>query len=255
MAKKPGKAADVKLAEPGTARKEKPATQTAREKRTKQKATAPPVTEPARKKRGRPTKAEKAAEEQRIREAQKRRQLTTAEWRKIRTEYMKGKTTYAKLSEKYSISASVIRKRASSERWTDRKHKLDAKVEQKTVERVSDARARELARIAEIQEEVDDLLDATVKAIGTIKPEKFDDLRGLESLAKAVNMALMTKRDLYNLPNESERAKIESLREKARLDRQKYEDERAEKARLAAEAANTVIRIVYDGGEGGALDE
>ena len=71
MAKKPAKEA-VELAAPE------------KKKRTT-KPPERPVTEPARKKRGRPTKAEKAAEEERIRQAQKRRQLTTAEWRKIRT--------------------------------------------------------------------------------------------------------------------------------------------------------------------------
>ena len=30
--------------------------------------------------------------------------LTTAEWRKIRLEYVKGKTTYKKLAEKYGLT-------------------------------------------------------------------------------------------------------------------------------------------------------
>ena len=240
MAKKPAKEA-VELAAPE------------RKKQTRKKP-APPVTEPARKKRGRPTKAEKAEQERKIREAQKHRQLTTAEWRKIRTEYMKGRTTYAKLAEKYSVSASMIRKRASSERWKERKNKLDTKVEQKTVERIADARARELERLAEISDKVDAFLDAAVDAVGAIQIKKHEDMRGLESLTKAVQIAVQTKRDLYNIPNEADRAKIESLREKAKLDRQRYEDEKAEKAKLAQAAENTMIRVVIEG-EGGALDE
>lgn len=236
MPKKPAKEADKKLAAPEA-------------KKPKAKAAAPP------KKRGRPTKAEKAAEEKRIQEARKHRELTTAEWRKIRMEYVRGKTTFAKLAEKYSLSAGYIRKKASLERWSEKKRKLDAKTEQKTIERVADARARELAKLMEIQDELDDVLDLTVKAFSELKPRKYDDARGLESLTKAINTAVQTKRDLYNLPNETDKAKIESLREKARLDRQRYEDEKAEKARMAAEAENTMIRVIVQGESGAPLDE
>lgn len=238
MPKKPAKAADGKPAAP-----EKKA------KKPEQKAAAPP------RKRGRPTKAEKAAEEQRIKKARETRELTTAEWRKIRMEYVRGKTTFAKLAEKYSLNAGYIRRRASKERWTEKKRNLDAKTEQKTIERVADARARELSKLMEIQDELDEVLDLTVKAFSELKPKKYDDARGLESLTKAINTAVQTKRDLYNLPNETEKAKIESLREKARLDRQKYEDEKAEKAKLAAEAQNTMIRVIVQGESEAPLDE
>ena len=235
MPKKPAKEADVKLAAP--------------EKKPKAKAAAPP------RKRGRPTKAEKAAEEKRIKKARETRELTTAEWRKIRMEYVRGKTTFAKLAEKYSLNAGYIRRRASKERWTEKKRNLDAKTEQKTIERCADARARELSKLMEIQDELDELLDLTVKAFAELKPKKYDDARGLESLTKAINTAVQTKRDLYNLPNDTEKAKIESLREKARLDRQKYEDEKAEKARMAAETENTMIRVIVQGESGAPLDE
>ena len=238
MPKKPAKAADGK-----------PAAPEARAKKPEQKAAAPP------KKRGRPTKAEKAAEEKRIQEARQRRELTTAEWRKIRMEYVRGKTTFAKLAEKYSLNAGYIRKKASLERWSEKKRKLEAKTEQKTIELCAAARARELSKLMTIQDELDEVLDLTVKAFSELKPKKYDDARGLESLTKAINTAVQTKRDLYNLPNETDRAKIESLREKARLDRQRYEDEKAEKARLAAEAENTMIRVIVQGESGAPLDE
>lgn len=217
MAKKPAKEADEKLAAPG-----------------KKKATKKPA------------------------EAKKRKtpkQLTPAEWRKIRIEYVKGKTTFAKLAEKYNVSSSNIRKRASLEHWTKKRSNLDAKVEQKTIERVAEARARELEKLAAISDRVDDILDAVVDAVGKLTVRKHDDMRGLESLTKAVQISLQTKRDLYSLPNETDRAKIESLREKAKLDRQRYEDEKAEKAKMAQAAANTMIRVVIEGEGGGALDE
>lgn len=216
---------------------------------------APVMEKPARKKKAKQPAARAPDQKKEPGKKPRRKPLTTAEWRKIRMEYVKGKTTFAKLAEKYHLTAGHIRKRASLEGWSKKKRDLDTKTEQKTIERVSDARARELERLAGISEQVDDFLDATVKAFSEIKPRKYDELRGVESLAKAIQIAVQTKRDLYNLPNEADRAKIESLREKSRLDRERYEAEKAEKARMAAEAENTMIRVVIEGDEGGALDE
>ena len=182
------------------------------------------------------------------------KQLPPADWRKIRMDYVKGKMTHAKIAEKYHVSVNTIYKRASLEGWTKKRKKLDRKVEEKTFERVAEARARELEKLAAIQEKVDDFLDAAVAAIGQVPLKKYDEMRGIESLTKAIQIAVQTKRDLYNIPNEADRAKIESLREKARLDRQRYEDEKAEKAKMAQAAADTMIRVVIEG-EGGALDE
>ena len=244
MAKKPAKEADEKLAAP--------------EKKTRKQRAAPPAVPvadpPAAEAKKAETKTKKPAEKK-AKQKKKHRQLTQAEWRKIRMEYVKGKTTFAKLAEKYPISASTIRKRASLERWTKKRNKLDTKVEQKTIERVAEARARELEKLAAISDRVDDILDAVVDAVGKLTVRKHDDMRGLESLTKAVQISLQTKRDLFNLPNETDRAKIESLREKAKLDRQRYEDEKAEKAKMAQAAANTMIRVVIEGEGGGALDE
>ena len=262
MAKKPAKEADVKLAAPEVKKQSRknPADVT-----KKQPEKKPNVVKTGKNYQDHP-KDNQAAVKQKARapaeppteEPKKRkphRQLTPAEWRKIRMEYVKGKTTFAKLAEKYNVSASNIRKRASSERWTAKRRKLDAKVEQKTVERIAEARARELEKLAAISDRVDDILDAVVDAVGRLTVRKHDDMRGLESLTKAVQISLQTKRDLYNLPNETDRAKIEALREKAALDRQRYEDEKAEKAKLAQAAADTMIRVVIEGEGGGALDE
>ena len=183
-------------------------------------------------------------------------QLTTAEWRKIRIEYVKGKTTYAKLAEKYGVAAGTIRKRASNEGWRKRKRVLDTKVEQKVLERVCDARAREFELIAAVNDSMDIVLNNLVQFIQQQPPSKYDDLRGVESLTKAIAQVVQTKRDLYNVPSEIDRAKIETLRDKQKLDREKFAEEQAEKAASKAAAENTMIRIVIEGeDEGGALDE
>ena len=201
----------------------------------------------AEKKKNTIPKTGKQAEEQ----PQKRTEpMTTAEWRKIRVEYVKGKTTYAKLAEKYGISASNIRKKASKEGWRKKRNKLDAKVEQKVLERVCDARVKEFMLITQVNDRMDQVLGNLLDFVESQPPKKYDDLRGVESLTKAIATVVQTKRDLYNVPNEIEKAKIETLRDKQRLDREKFAEEQAEKAASKAAMENTMIRVVIEGGDG-----
>ena len=182
--------------------------------------------------------------------------LTTAEWRKIRLEYVRGKTTYQRLADKYGISASNIRKRASKEGWRKKKNKLDTQVEQKVLERVCDARAREFELIAAVNDRMGEVLDNLLQFVKEQPPKKYDDLRGVESLSKAIAQVVQTKRDLYNVPSEIDRARIESLREKAKLEREKFAEEQAEKAASKTAAENAMIRVVIEGAEEEmALDE
>ena len=184
--------------------------------------------------------------------------LSAAQWRKMRIEYVKGKTTYKKLAEKYGVSESNIRKRASNEGWRKKRNELDTKVEQKVLERVCDARAREFELIAAVNDRMDIVLNNLLEFIGNQPPKKYDDLRGVESLTKAIAQVVETKRDLYNVPTEVDKEKIKALREKQKLDRQrynlerkKYRDELAEKAASKAIADNTIIRVVVEGDEDG----
>ena len=178
-----------------------------------------------------------------------RANLTTADWRKIRIEYVKGKTTYAKLAEKYGVTAGAIRKRASNEGWRKKKRNLDTKVEQKVLERVCDARAKEFELIARVNDRMGDVLDNLITFVQSQPPNKYDDLRGVESLTKAIAQVVQTKRDLYNVPTEIDRAKIEALRDKQKLEREKFAEEQAEKAASKQAAENTMIRVVIDGAE------
>ena len=189
--------------------------------------------------------------------------VSAAQWRKMRIEYVKGNTTYQQLADKYKISASYIRKRASKEGWRKKRNDLDTKVEQKVLARVCDARAREFELIAQVNDRMDAVLDNLLQFISDQPPKKYDDLRGVESLTKAIAQVVETKRDLYNVPTEVDKAKIAALRDKQKLDReryklekQKFQQEQAEKAAAKQLAENTLIRVVIEGDEdGGPVDE
>ena len=184
-----------------------------------------------------------------VRPAERKEPLTTAEWRKIRIEYVKGKTTYQKLAEKYGVSASNIRKRASKEAWGKKKNKLDTKVEQKVLERVCDARAREFELIAQVNDRMDLILNNLVQFVSDQPPKKYDDLKGVESLTKAIAQVVQTKRDLYNVPTEIDKAKIETLRDKQKLEREKFQAEEAEKEASKHMSESTMIKVIIEGTE------
>jgi hypothetical protein len=63
-------------------------------------------------------------------------------WTKIRNEYINGHISYRKLAEKHGISESNLMARAAKEKWFDkrkeRRSKIDAKTEQKTVEKIAE---------------------------------------------------------------------------------------------------------------------
>jgi len=190
-----------------------------------------------------------------------KRELTQAEWRKIRLEYVKGKTTYKALAEKYGISESTIRKRASKEGWRKKRDELGTKVEQKVLARMCDARAKEFLWIARANDRLGEALDNMLDFVKSQPPGKYEDMRGVESLSKAIAQVVQTKRDLYNLPTEVDKAKIAALQEKNKLERRKYnfevrkyKAEQQEKANARTEAAGTVFKVIVEG-EGEALDE
>ena len=76
--------------------------------------------------------------------AHKRKEVVrmAANWKKIRSEYIKGGTTYRALAEKYGVSPSSVEKRAAKEQWTaTRENRLQEtyqKIEEKTAEKIAE---------------------------------------------------------------------------------------------------------------------
>lgn len=63
-------------------------------------------------------------------------------WTKIRNEYINGHISYRKLAKKYDISESNLMARAAKEKWFDKRKeqrsKIQAKTEQKSIEKISE---------------------------------------------------------------------------------------------------------------------
>ncbi len=77
------------------------------------------------------------------------------DWLKIKNEYVNGGISYRKLAEKHGVSFAVLKDKAVKERWTKAREQhmenLRTSIEQKTVEKISDALSDEAAAKVKIR--------------------------------------------------------------------------------------------------------
>ncbi len=164
-----------------------------------------------------------------------------AQWGRIKQSYMSGKS-YKELSEKYGVSVKTIYNRASKEGWVADKGKIQDEVGKKIVERAVRVRVRELEKLMDANGLlIDTLVDVTTKMQGEnvlqMAFDKAGSMKNVESLAKAIQTAVQTQRDLYKLPtlDQDYRKKAEAQRkreakEKVALERERLEIEKQKAA-------------------------
>ena len=181
------------------------------------------------------------------------------QWGRVRQGYMSGKS-YKELSEKYGISVKTIQNRASKEGWVKEKGKIREEVGQKIHARVVRVRVEELSKLMDANGMlIDTLVDLTTKAqadqLNKMMFDKAGSMKNVECLAKAIQTAVQTQRDLYELPTMDQkfRKKAEAQRKreaKAKLDleREKWETEQAEKAKASEAISGTVWQLQEEEG-------
>lgn len=173
------------------------------------------------------------------------------QWWRVKKAYLQGGMTYRQLSEKFGIPAKTIQNRASKEGWPKEKGKIREEVGKELRAQVARTRVAQLEKIAEANEMFIDGLLEMARAIQNNPKTNLRDqaksLKNAESMAKALQTAMMTQRDLYRLANIDQ----ELARDKYKLDKKKWETEQKEKAAGAAEVSGTVWQIEQpeDGGE------
>ena len=183
-----------------------------------------------------------------------------APWTRIRTEWLKGGTTYAKLAKKYGLAEKTIRNRAYKEGWGKEKGQIQDEVRAKTRARIVCVREEQLMKLAAANGAlIDALVEMTKQAAEKPNQTLFDagaTLRNAESLSKAIQLAAMTQRDLYRLPSmdqelrkKAEAARKKEANEKLKLEREKWEAEQREKAKAAETVSGTVWEVIEPDGE------
>ena len=183
-----------------------------------------------------------------------------APWTKIRTEWLKGGTTYAKLAKKYNLAEKTIRNRAYKEGWKKEKGQIEDEVRTRTRARIVCVREEQLLKLAEANGKLIDALVAiatqAAEAPATILRDNNLTLRNAESMSKAIQLATMTQRDIYRLPDmdqeprkKAEAARKKETKEKLALEREKWEAEQREKAKQAEAVSGTVWEVIEPDGE------
>ena len=187
-----------------------------------------------------------------------------AQWGRIRQSYMSGKS-YKELSEKYGVSVKTIQNHASKEGWVKDKGKIKDEVGKKIVERVVRVRVNELEKLIDANGKlIDTLVDLTTKAQDTQQQnlmmfDKAGSMKNVESLAKAIQIAVQTQRDLFKLPTldqdfrkkEAAQRKREA-KEKMALDREKLEIEKQKAAQNSQDASAEIWHV--EAPEGAVID-
>ena len=178
-----------------------------------------------------------------------------AQWGRIRQSYMAGKN-YKELSEKYHVSVKTIQNRASKEGWVKEKGKIKEEVGEKIHARVVRVRVAELEKLIDANGKLIDTLvtltdrAADEKQTNCMMFDKAGSMKNVESLAKAIQIAVQTQRDLFKLPtlDQDFRKKTEAQRkrenkEKLAIEREKLELEK-QKEKDEAETDTEIWKIV-----------
>ena len=75
-------------------------------------------------------------------------------WKKIRSEYIKGGISYAKLAEKHGVPFGTLTKRAATEKWSEARKRCGEKTVTKTAEKIADKQSEKLARMAALHDDI-----------------------------------------------------------------------------------------------------
>lgn len=181
-------------------------------------------------------------------------------WNRIRTEWLKGGTTYPELAKKYGLAEKTIRNRAYKEGWGKEKGQIEDEARAKTHTRIVRVREEQLIKLTEANEAlIDTLVDiATAAKRGPLQMmlDANGTLRNAESLTKAIQTAIQNQRDLFRLPSMDQQLKKQEFAQKKReakekiaLEREKWEAEQREKAKAAETASQTVWEVIEPEGE------
>lgn len=83
-----------------------------------------------------------------------------ADWIKIKNDYINGNISYRQLAKKHNVGISALTKRATDEKWFEKRKKqrgkIEQKLEQKTAEKIAE---KEADRIVRVQKAADKLLE------------------------------------------------------------------------------------------------
>lgn len=138
------------------------------------------------------------------------------DWRKIKTEYLKGGISYKKLAEKHKVSYNTLAKVAAKENWGDLKQETAEKITTKIIEIESDRQAERMKRLLDVS---DKLLEAVEDAVSKFQAgELMLEKSALKSLSGAIKDIKEIQNIKTQLDIEEQKARIANLKRQAEAD-------------------------------------
>ena len=138
------------------------------------------------------------------------------DWNKLKTEYIKGGTSYRKLCDKYGVPLSTLKRIAHDEDWVGLREQCKAKSATKIVEIESDKQADRMKRLLTVS---DKLLLAVEDAV-----DKFEagELLLEKGALKALSGTIKDIKDIQSIKTEldieEQKARIAILKKQAESD-------------------------------------
>lgn len=133
------------------------------------------------------------------------------DWKAIETEYVTGDISHKELCAKYGICRSTISKKASEDKWTEKRNNHRAKTVAKAVNAVGKTQAEQTAKLFAVSGLMLDKVQSLL--------EENPELLGDTSAMKDVSVVLKNLKDLLMVKSEADmreqEARIEKLRREA----------------------------------------
>ena len=138
-----------------------------------------------------------------------------ADWKKIKSEYIRGGVSYRQLSAKYDVSFSTLRKVAARENWTDLRSRAGAERDTKIVESIANQEAK---RVDGVQTVADMLLDKIKE--GVADGSLIIDAQSIRQITASIKDLRDVRGMKTELDMQEQIARIEKLRQEAQTEEQ-----------------------------------
>ena len=129
------------------------------------------------------------------------------DWNAIRQEYITDESSsYRTLAKKYGVSVDAIGRHSKDEKWQEQRARLKDKTITKSIEIISDKKAKQSAKYSDM---VDTMTGKLMKAIDAVDPKDTTAVRRLTASLCDLKELLGIKSDL---DEKEQRARIDNLR-------------------------------------------
>lgn len=150
------------------------------------------------------------------------------DWNEIKKEYIKGGTTYARLSEKHKVGLSALKQRAVKEKWTDLRDRAAEITNQKTIEKIAKENSKYGAKLYQVADILLDKLKSVIENNAFLTPQNI----------RHYTAALRDLKDIKNIRSTSD------IREQeARIAKMEHD------VSSGKEQADSVVIVEFTGGE------